>query len=1241
MPPGSIKKILLVMKIITLLILSTIMQVSASTYAQRVTISKKNVALSAVIEDIRAQTGYDIVFNSRLVQQANPVTVNLNGATIQEALNACLQNQPFTYSIEDKFVVLKYKKPSLADATLDFVREVFQQDSALFKGQVVDERGMGMPGATVRFKGSEGKITKTEQSGYFAIYGSKKGTLIVSYVGYTDKEITLAGVNNSNSIKINMVPGQNQLGQVDIVSTGYYDIDRTRMTGSVETISKEALQHSSDPNLIKRLEGITTGINFNNQLTPTNSAGALGSRRQPLYNLTIRGKNTLNASTGGSGDALNLSGVPLVVIDNVPSPYSIDQISPNDIESISILRDAASASIWGARAANGVIVIKTKRGSYNRPLSIGFNANVNISDKFNLFYKKKMSVSDYIDALTFRYIQQYSQPYNANDPSTYIIDPYPDYPDFPQSPTPNPIEEILNSEKMRRISTTEMNRQLDVLRGNDVRRDFEKYILRNQITQSYNLSLDGGSKGLAQRLSMNYDKTLNNTVNSDINRLTISYNNSFRPLKHLEVNTGISYNLTRTNDQAGENRITTATDLPFYPFTRLADDQGNPVAVSKKYRPLYVELLSRSYGDKLLPLNYVPLEDMNQGTFKTSDQNVNLNLAANYKLNQVLSVNATYNYNWGIKDGNTVYTGDSFYMRDLINLYTTPPGTIDPYSGLNTSYQRRIPLGGAYTFQNNKTHTQTIRGQLNANKEWAGKHQLSALAGIDLSEAYSIMKQDQYYGYDETSLLKNAYRLNYNTSFLNFYGNPSTGGKDNYQIPYSYQLYDFKSRTFSVYSNAAYTYAGKYTISGSIRKDLDSKFGLGTNKGGTPFYSFGGKWNINNESFYHVSWLPNLSLRGTFGYNGNVNNSVSARPILDYPTTSNSLTELFYASTVDPVGLSNKNLRPEKTGMLNLALDFGLRNNRISGSIEYYDKKTTDLIATVQLDPTVGLNSGKVNTAILRGKGLDLNLNSVNLQSGLFRWTSNFLFSYSRVKVTKLFFSGKNNAGYVVINDQSYQEGEYLSRLYAYKWAGLNPQTGDPMGYLNGEVVSISSNSNTIISAIGNAPSSTSVYFGSSIPVTFGAFRNTFSYAGLSLSANILYKLGYYFRRPTSEVVRYNRLYTDNILQPIEYEQRWLKPGDELKTNVPSLTYPTNTSRDLFYQYAEINVQKADHIRLQEINVSYLVKTNKNGFLKNPRVYLNCPVNLMIWRANKLGIDPDVNDYPVPKMYSFGFSANF
>jgi TonB-linked SusC/RagA family outer membrane protein len=1218
-----IRKLLLIMRLTTIIIFITIMQVSATSFAQQITLSEKKVGLKELFKKIQQQSDYDFVYTAQLLKNAKTVEIYVKGMELKEVLDMVFRDQPLTYIIDEHTIVIKEKERSILDNIKDFLASID------IRGVVTNDKGEPLPGASVRLEGTQRMAITDADGKYFLQNVPNEGNLIFSYIGFQTDTI---GIRGFTVINMKLKPQSNNMQVVTIVSNGYQDLPKERATGSFEVISKQQLLHSTDPNLLKRLEGITTSMDFRNDLHPVNSSNP-NAKQSPLAYLTIRGKNTLNDAQNAALNG-NTSGQVLVVIDGIASPYSIDKVNPNDVESVTVLKDAAAASIWGSRAANGVIVIKTKRGSYNKPTQISFNSDVSITKKVDLFYNKTMSTSDFIDAQITQFTQK-GRVLPAISPSDL----------YGQEPV-SPVAEIMDAWKNQgTLTAAQAKQQIDALRGNDIRRDYTKYFLRDAVTQSYSLGIDGGSTLLNYRLSGGYDKTINNTQASGTNRMVITANFSSRPLKNLDLQTNISYNVLHNNDQAPQNAITGATNSVFQPYTKLTDDNGNPALVTKTYRPGLVNLLASSYGDHIESLQYRPLDDINEGYEKVKSQNLNLNFSANYKLLDGLSAQATYNYNSGRNDDNTLYRQNSFFMRNLYDYYTTSPYSFDEQTGDPVpAFVHNLPLGGQYTTNLVKTTNQTLRGQLNYNKNWNEKHELSAIAGIDVAQTYSITKVDGYYGYNENTL-QSANNVNFHDLVPILFASDFSGYASDYIPKITTGFVDTKVRTYSYYANAAYTYDKRYTLSGSFRRDLSSEFGRGENNSGTPFYSFGVGWNINQEQFYHWELVPSLRFRATFGYNGNVNPLVLARPLINY-STFNGNNNLPYAYTDASSGVSNKLLRPEKTGIYNLGVDFALKGNRVSGSIEYYNKKTSDLLANGALDPSTGYTNTTYNTGDLRGYGMDITINTLNVKTGLFRWNSNLLFSYNKEKVTKLYGTAASTAGQVVSNSTgSYNQGYDLSRLFGYKWAGLDPQTGDPRGYVAGVATAISTTSEgtAAYNAIQNAPISSLHYFGSAVPVYYGSFRNTFTYGQFAASANVLYKLGYYFRRPASQIVSYSALYaTTPVLQGIEYVNRWQKPGDEAHTNVPSAAYSsTNQNRDLFYQYSDINVLKGDHIRLQEINLSYTIAAPKKWFIKNPRVYANVTNLGIIWRANKLGLDPDVFDYPIPKTYSIGFSANF
>ncbi len=1232
MPPGYVKKFLLVMKITTFLLFVALMQVSAKGIAQKLTLVNNHITLKEVFKEINKQTGYNIYWSDSQVNGNQVIDANFKDASLKEVLNKCLDSQPLTFTINDKTVVIRKKEEQIEPSH----SKVAAPDSIPYTGHVLDENGNPLIGATIHLKGSAYTSVSIAPDGFFRRNGNIHSVLVITYVGYTPQEYPLAKQDPNKPIIIKMQKGATNLQEVT-VSTGYEDKTKKYSTGSFEVITAKDLQHSTDPNLLNRLNGITTSLQFGNLstnfLNPSNSAAA-GLGVSPLLSLTIRGQNTLNNNavynyTNISGFGDNLSGVPLVVIDGIASPYSIDQVNPDDVESVTILKDAAASSIWGSRASNGVIVIKTKKGKFNHAPSISFSSNLNVTDKVNLFYTKLMSTSDYVSSQIYAYQMGgiHLPAYSINQAQLAV----------------SPVFEIMNDIQTGQLTQAEGTAQLDALRGNDVRNDMEKYIERNAVTQDYHLAVNGGSDKLGYNVSFGYDKNQNNTVDSYGDRFNFSNALTFKLSNKLTLSTNVLYSQENNHAQSQYNTIGSSGIAPFYLYDKLASANGTPLSVEQVgiqgYRPGFESLLASTYGNNILSYDYKPLDDINDGYLSSKSQVMSGIFGANYKFNSFLTANVNYNYSRSLFD-NISYQGvNSWYVRNLINIYTNPQ-----------SFSNAFPAGGIYTPTTTTNTNQDLQAQLNFNKTW-NKSQLTAIVGVDASQNYQLQNQVLYLGYNPETLTSAGF-LNYtdqnpflfNTPYGQSEGaltNSSALGYKRY--PSFYQ--DYLTRILSEYANADYSYNKTYLLSASIRKDGSSLFGPGTNKTGTPYWSLGSSWILSNESFYNIGLFPYLKLSATFGYNGNVNPLVTSKPTLD-PTPDYN----YYTGLYDNVaqGAVNSKLRPEKSGTLNLALDFATKDNRISGRFDYYNIDTKDLLTNQPIDPTTGFPTVTYNIADLRRRGIDLELHWKNIKTTNFQWATSALFSYNHSIVTKLYVDptsyAYNAANAVLGGGTILQVGADLSRLYAYRWAGLDPATGHPRIYgPNNQILTFDGNGNDDANASNTAfsmPLSNLHYFGSAVPVEFGSLINTFNYKAFSLTAIIKYELGFYFYRPSATEVNYYNLYQNGTPSGAEYANRWQKPGDELRTNVPSQMYD-QSGADFYYQYADINVENGDNIRLQEVNLSYAINTKPNSFLKALSINAHVTNLGVIWRANKLGLDPEAFDYPVPRQYSLGLNAQF
>jgi TonB-linked SusC/RagA family outer membrane protein len=1171
-----LKKILMRLPIILILLISTIFVATANNVkAQSVSLEAKATPVYQVFKQIEKQTGFLFFYKGKMLDKNTPVTISIVKLPLKTALDKVFAPLPLTYEIVEETIVVKEKPASQQ-------KDTEKGNKQTVTGKVTDEKNQPLAGATVKVKDG-GQTTTTNKDGQFTFTDIEEGAiLIISYLGYEIKE-----VRAGQDIIIRLTPSSSDLGDVSVVSTGYQNIPKERATGSFVQIDNTLLNRRVGTNILDRLDGITSGLIFNKVSGPVGIAPT-----NEKLGINIRGRVTIDSK---------VSADPLVVLDNFPYEGDINSINPNDIESITILKDAAAASIWGARSGNGVIVITTKKGKLNENLKIDLNTNFTFGSSPNLKYSRNfINSSDYIDLERFLYSQNY---YNADLANTTTY------------PVISPVVALLAK------NNADANQQIDALRGIDVRDEAAKNLYQKAMNQQYSLSFRGGSARSTHLLSLGYDNNRYNNIGADFNRLTINTSNTYRPLKNLEISAAVIYNKSNQNAPYTYNAL--------YPYLKLADDNGNALPVPNGFNNTYLES-AQALGFMDWKLRPVQERDLFDNVSKIN----NLLLRTSVKYQFLPFLNAEVQYQYQNENGNTRYLQsiDSYNVRNTINIYSQRNASTGVFT-------YPVPKGGILSMTDRKLEAENFRAQLNYNQSLNNKHNISAIAGAELRDIETTSYNRLSYGYNDDfgTAITN---LNYTT----FYPlNPAGTGSRTVSAPDGI-VAGTLNRYISYFANASYTYAGKYIATLSGRKDGANIFGANTNDKITPLWSAGLGYEISKESFYNLELIPYLKIRATYGYNGNVYNASS------YLTASYSTSSLTGAPIATITSAPNPELRWEKIRNKNLGVDFATKQNRLSGSVEIYDKLGTDLIEDALLAPSTGFASFKGNAASVTTKGVDLILNSLNL-NGNFKWYSNFLFSYNKDKVIS--YDTKYTSAYLTSNASNIadparqglyiKEGNSIFGVYSYKSGDLDPANGDPVGYLNG----VATKNYTAI--IGNNNADDIIYHGSSRPTHFGSLRNTFSYSGFSLSANVTYKFNYYIRKKSISLN-----YTEAIL-PInfnsDYSLRWQKAGDESVTTVPSMVFAVNANRNTFYQNSEVLVKKGDHIRLQDITLTYDLSQKVLRKLPFSSFQIYSYINNVgiLWRANKDGIDPDVSDYrsgnynvfPNPTTYAFGVRANF
>lgn len=1036
-------------------------------------------------------------------------------------------------------------------------------------GKVFDEQTkMPLGGVTVMV--NSGKSVMTDASGFFYLSLEKgDSAVLISRAGYN--EMSVSG-QSMQSHSFYLKPNTITIEEVT-VSTGYQQLPKERATGSFEKIDNTLFNRSTGTNILNRLEGVTSGL-YVSKVTGT-----------PEF--FIHGLSTIQGNTA-----------PLIILDNFPYDGDISTINPNDVESITVLKDAAAASIWGASAGNGVVVITSKKAKYLQAVRLTLNSTIIIEDKADIFKDRGfISSPEYIGMEKFLFAQgKYDG--DLSDNNVY--------------PVVSPVVEILAKQRAGILSAAQADEQINALSKYDVRNDYKKYIYRKAVTHQYNLQLSGGGDRISYLLSGGWDQGLTGIVGNDFRRATFFSAVNLKPVKGLEVSGSVNYTDSKISNN-GSAVISPGTGkIQLYPYARLADDNGNALSVVKDYRMGYIDTAGAGI---LKDWHYRPLDELQQHDIRNMGQDMIGRLGLKYTFSRQWSAELRGQYEKNIMENRALYDANSYYARNLINRYSNINGTI---------VTPNIPNGGILDEKYSSISAYNARAQVNYDAVAGKHHRFNMMAGAETRENRISSQGTRVYGYND-NLLTYA-DVNYVTNFK-LYGRLGSG-----TVPSQNSFAGILNRYLSLYANGAWSYDNRYTLSASVRKDASNLFGVNTNQKWNPFWSTGFAWKASNESFYHLKWLPLLTTRATYGYSGNINNSLSALAIIAYGSAS-PVNNLPFALATQP---SNPNLKWERTATTNLAVDFETWKGRVFGTVEYYLKKSSDLFMPVFIDPTIGTSGSYLteNGANLTTRGMDIRINT-NCTIGQCRWETQVLLNYVRSKVTSYSYENANKGVYAGVGYTITPiAGKDPYALISYRWGGLDPATGDPLGYINGQL------SNDYQALVQPGSFNDLVIEGTTRPPFFGSFRNSIYYRGFGLSVNIIAKWGYYFRRTG---LQYDGLFNNWNLNE-EYSQRWQKPGDEKITNVPSLLYPSDANRDKFYLNSEATVEKGDHIRLQDIRCSYDLQKGRHylKMIQEAQCFLYANNLGILWRANKRGIDPDYQvGLPASRSWSLGIKLIF
>ncbi len=1139
-----IKKVLLIMKLTTILIIATLLQVSASGLAQKLTYSKKNVALIQVFKEIQRQTGYNVVYSVRKLNDAKIINVNFKNAGFEEVLKKCLEGQPLIYTIEEKTIVIREKENSFLDKIIEHLKVDVQDKEAghlkavQVKGRVTDDKGEPLPGVSIAIKGTKIGTTTDNNGSYSVSAPDGNAILVFSFVGFSKQEIFIQGRTAIN------VQLQTESSVLDEVTVGYGTVRKSDLTGAVTSVKfneKEAAQITS---VDKLLQGRAAGVYVN-----SGSAAPGGA-----VNVRIRGASSFS---GGNEPLYVVDGVIINTatqdVDNSlragTNPGNSSQeaqngltaINPQDIESIEVLKDASATAIYGSRAANGVVLVTTKKGKSGKA-QIQYSSSVEVAQ-----VSRMMPVLDGNEFATFR-----------NQTEAMLG----------RGPAYNPS----------RISPI----------------DWQKDIFQNGVTTNNRLSINGSNDKTNYYIAggvLDNKGVIPTTGLSQADlRLNLTQNVSDR--FKVSSRTGVIYrrnSMTQSTEQMGSasNSIIRQMLAKAPILDTLAADQVD------------LELNQDIEGPRAWLKDY---DDISK-EFRATEA-----LTLDYKISPAFTVSILGGFDLRFKDRHR------WFGKNL-------------GQGRNTNGQ----LG----YSSLKNYTYNTQGLLKYNKAY-GKHRLNGTAGVTFDK----------------SDIENAYTVNedFYTEELRIYGlgvgariNPFTEGFSGSSI-------------LSGLARLIYSYDDKYVLTATGRADGTSRFAPGNKWGYFPSMAFA--WRASEEKFIKdLNVFSTFKTRAGYGMTGN-------QAISPYSTLTR-YSAAFYASANDvpivgakPSLIANKDLKWESSSQVNLGLDIGFFDDRLSVTADVYKKKTKDLLQQLNIPTSTGFSSIAVNRGSVENKGLELALEGV-IANGSVNWTIGGNIAFNRNKIADIglpegkfgnlnlkAFLGKDVSGGSEFHTPAniFAEGYPMGMFFGYQTKGIYQQadvTGHPLALSGvalrpGDIYFVDQNGD------GNITAADKVILGDPNPKFNYGFNSNLSYKQFSLNVFINGVYG-------NQIANGNKLKIEDTSAGLNitkdaYYQAWTpeQPGN---LN-PRLLYKNGDFTDRI-------LEDGSYLRLGMVTLGYKPVVKNLKWLKGLDLYVTGRNLLTI--TNYSGFDPEVNSftndplrsgvdwssYPNTRSFVFGVNVTF
>lgn len=1171
---------LLQMKVTVLLLLMSVLQSLAGAYSQtmKYDISIAGGKLESVFKLIEQKGEYTFLYSIEDVDNISSIDIDVKQADLKEVLDLCLAKTKLTYEISGRLIIIRVKdnKP--------------ENKMMVIKGVVKDKKGEPLPGVTVIGKGTSIGVA-TGIDGEFSFTTTKQDSVVLlfSFIGMKTKEVKWKGEK-----VLNVVMEENTQEMEEVVVTGYQTVKKSNMAGSVSTIKAEDLVLNGTQSLEQALQGKLPGVVVMNQ------DGLVGTRQK----VRVRGTSTLLGSQDPvwvvdgmiQQDPLPFKATDLSTYNT--SPDNIDMIrnfvgsaiawlNPSDIKDVTVLKDASATAIYGVKAANGVIVITTKKGEQGR-MSINYSGNFSIGSKVTYDKLNLMNSKERVDV------------------SREI---------FERGLVGHPLsnvgyQELLQQYLQEKISYDEFNAGIKKLET--VNTDWFDLLFENPFSYSNNISVSGGSDKTTYYASFGITNN-NGTAKGNDSK---SYQGS------VNVNTIFWDKLQFSAKVAGSVSKTNGFHNSVSPYSY--------ASTTSRVLPAFEEDGEFAYYLTRAGYKYNVLNELSESGNQNSTNALNVNVGLNWEIIKGLKYEMSLGYNYSSSHGES-------WATELTNYITQKRGyEFGMYGPNDDKYQiSSLPHGGELNMSDSRNESYTWRNQFSYVKNY-GRHLLTATVGQEASSTKYDGFTGIFYGY-----LPGRGQTIKNPPLTVTYANGTIKENTSYAQPTT-SISDNKSNKLSFYGAFTYTFDERYVFNASVRSDASNRFGQDKDARYLPVWSFGLRWNMGREHFLEgQDFLNEFSFRLSYGYQGNASEAASPELIARIPSgagISNATGEYY----MEIKSLPNPKLKWEKTATVNAGADFVFWKNKINGSFEYYYKKTTDAIINKEVPYENGVTSMPMNGGSLENYGWELSFSFAPIRTKNFIWTMGLNTSKNYNKVTSKLETNENWQQAVAGNVN--KKGFPVSGFWAFEYAGLSPEDGSPLYNLPGvDTPEAITDATVYMKYMGKLDPD----FTAGLNMGFRVKNLTLS-SSFYLSVGGKKFLATMFDEDmiNSTPYEYNNLPKDLVdrwRKPGDEKYTNIPSLPEYQKSSTALPSENPYSYRL-YNYTDIRVVNASFLRCNNITLSYNLSSGWiNKFAQNIGLSFSVSNPFMIVSKDFKGKDPEVatGSQPLSRNYTLSVNLSF